>query len=256
MKSKFTDCGAARRRPGFTLIELLTVIAIIGILAAILIPVVGKVREGARGAQCVSNLRQIGTAIFLYAEDHDGLIPPLRYEDERLNLDGYWASGVWPYAGYTGFVHGGFGNFNETVDGSHETIFHCPSSWITTNNDRQHLMAPGVTLRQSPRDSRSYQINRWPAETYYGRGSSVAQRVGMVLTALAAPSRTVMIYEGSGWDGHGGFFFSSNGMSPHNGSTNFLFFDGSVQRIPFDEIPRPASRASSGVFWGGPEAIQ
>lgn len=55
----------------FTLIELLTVIAIIGILAAILIPVVGKVRKAAQAAKCVSNLRQIGGATFLYLNDHD-----------------------------------------------------------------------------------------------------------------------------------------------------------------------------------------
>lgn len=59
----------------FTLIELLTVIAIIGILAAIIIPTVGRVRESARSAQCVSNLRQITMALMVYADDNKGFLP-------------------------------------------------------------------------------------------------------------------------------------------------------------------------------------
>lgn len=62
------------RRAAFTLIELLTVIAIIGILAAILIPVVQSVRSSARTSQCVSNLRQIGQACSLF-EAENGHIP-------------------------------------------------------------------------------------------------------------------------------------------------------------------------------------
>lgn len=58
----------------FTLIELLTVIAIIGILAAIVIPTVGSVRKTARSAQAVSNIKQIGMATMLYAQDNRGAI--------------------------------------------------------------------------------------------------------------------------------------------------------------------------------------
>lgn len=67
----FAPFGAS----AFTLIELLTVIAIIGILAAIVIPTVGKVRMSARTVQCISNLRQIGIAMALATEDRKGVLP-------------------------------------------------------------------------------------------------------------------------------------------------------------------------------------
>lgn len=62
-------------RGAFTLIELLTVIAIIGILASILIPVVGKVRESARQAVCTSNVRQLAMAMILYTGENNGYLP-------------------------------------------------------------------------------------------------------------------------------------------------------------------------------------
>jgi prepilin-type N-terminal cleavage/methylation domain-containing protein/prepilin-type processing-associated H-X9-DG protein len=60
---------------GFTLIELLTVVSILSILAAILLPVLAQAREAARKASCQSNLKQLATAVVLYDQDYDELLP-------------------------------------------------------------------------------------------------------------------------------------------------------------------------------------
>ena len=60
---------------GFTLVELLTVLGIVAVLAGILIPVVSKMRERARSVECLNNLRTIGVAMHLYANDNKGCLP-------------------------------------------------------------------------------------------------------------------------------------------------------------------------------------
>jgi prepilin-type N-terminal cleavage/methylation domain-containing protein len=69
-----STCGL-HGRSAFSLIELLVVIAIMALLVGILLPALSQARHQARRAACAANLRQVGVAIHLYAEDHDDTIP-------------------------------------------------------------------------------------------------------------------------------------------------------------------------------------
>lgn len=73
----------SRVRPplGFTLIELMVVIAIIGILASLLLPALGKVKSRARGTECLSNLRQLHLGWTLFIGDHEDALPPINDTD-------------------------------------------------------------------------------------------------------------------------------------------------------------------------------
>ncbi len=76
------------KRNGFTLIELLVVIAIIAILAAILFPVFAQAREKAKQSSCLSNTKQVGLAMKLYADDYEGDFPNGCYTGGDLDGNG------------------------------------------------------------------------------------------------------------------------------------------------------------------------
>lgn len=127
-----------KKRMGFTLIELLVVIAIIAILAAILFPVFAQARGKARQAMCQSNLKQIGVAYMMYAQDYDEIgaamwqknnldatgniiDPNYRAVFSGINWGGYWPDLIFPYvkAGKSRTDTGAKGN---------RAVFSCPST--------------------------------------------------------------------------------------------------------------------------------
>lgn len=155
------------KRNAFTLIELLTVIAIIGILAAILIPVVGAVRESARNAQCVSNLRQIGLGMSAAMSDNQGRVVDLPRNPGS-------SDGNWPWNPIVAIMvtlepymeesvsTGQHSNQTAehavnvwrcpTLDAQHPSFIqwpYYPSGWLWSGNDSQHI-ALGRSLDNIP----------------------------------------------------------------------------------------------------------
>jgi prepilin-type processing-associated H-X9-DG protein len=108
-----------RSTRSFTLFELLVVAAILAITLAVLLPTLERVQQKAEQVQCLSNLRQIGAAIYLYAADYNGLIVP------SLTATSDWTYLLHPY------IHKGTAGYSES--NARSPVILCPSRsmWLT-----------------------------------------------------------------------------------------------------------------------------
>jgi prepilin-type N-terminal cleavage/methylation domain-containing protein/prepilin-type processing-associated H-X9-DG protein len=175
--------GRPRRRPAFTLIELLTVIAVIGILAAILIPVVGRVRQSARTAHCTKNLHGLGTAFQLYAADNKGLYPAVTYhptQSVNANLSKEnWQVELGPYHGRT------VKDLRDLGTTSDSYVF-CPE-FVTLYRDD-----PGWSTAINTEKTAGYGMN-----VKLGNGIN-PRRDRFKAALLRNPSRTILVGDSSG----------------------------------------------------------
>ncbi|EDM27932.1 hypothetical protein LNTAR_00985 [Lentisphaera araneosa HTCC2155] len=122
----------------FTLIELLVVVAIIGILASLLLPALGSARKKSQSAVCKSNTKQLGTTMFMYQDDADGLF--VHYQ----GMESAWHTWKWQLAQYVNNTD------NSTWwDHQYTNIFACPE-YIDQQNSRQGIAYSSIELGGAP----------------------------------------------------------------------------------------------------------
>lgn len=196
---------SSRSPAAFTLTELLTVIAIIGILAAILIPLIGRARESAARTKCMSNLRQIGIAIKLYSSDNKGFFP------KAQDLTKTWPETDWNYAirSYAQNIQSGPDLLRQWCDG----LYRCPGKkdWNLSGPDALRI---------------SYSMN-----TFTGLPASAQMKD----TLIDNPARTWLV--GDSASGYVNVYSTThmrrtNPLPRHSGGDAVVFCDGHVQWIP------------------------
>jgi len=207
-----------RHRPGFTLIELLMVTGIVAILAAILLPVFAQVREKARQTTCACNLKQIGAAAMLYAQDYEEiLVGAEQEEDANGGLKWLWGDLLLPYL-------------------RSRQVLQCPTAHVSLR-----MLDPQPGALEGPGDPWSYSYSLNAVE------NAQEQFIGAAYSPLGAieyPSSTIfatdgwpvsaddvaeeepheMCWELGSRDAERRSF--EDGNPRHNGGFNLLFVDG------------------------------
>jgi prepilin-type N-terminal cleavage/methylation domain-containing protein/prepilin-type processing-associated H-X9-DG protein len=227
---------------GFTLIELLVVIAIIAILAAILFPVFEQARESARATDCLSNMKQMGLGMLMYAQDYDEIMPGERlFTYPQAGQSPCWCCDPGNIFGWEMAIEPYVKNYG---------IFACPSNPNTIYH----------TEEADPRIVRSYAINgvMWA-------GSAPGQP-GPKLASVPYPAQTVMVLEsmwpcgdlgdwvanptGCTW---GNAFYQHHGnpnASPEGGMGNWAFFDGHAKALKMSQIMATIGGTPPYNMWG------
>lgn len=218
----------SRGAAAFALVEMLAVVAVIGVLAAVIVPVLGKIRESTERLQCVNNLRQIAGGLTAYVSENDGLLPAQSSVNGWPNQNTTWGYAIWPY------VHGDMEGFSfpdndlqlSVTGRNRNNVFCCPKAargvWVGVEG--------GAVS---------------PSHFSYGLNNGAHQMtLRMPFLSAASASQTALVLESSTPRGDYYSFFA-NGTVPHAKRTNVLFFDGHVESRLEREIPRRAGD----VFW-------
>ncbi len=223
------------RARAFTLIELLVVIAIIAILAAILLPVFGAAKARAQKTACLSNLKQVGMGVHLYADENADTLPSIVITNDM----------PWPYQWRF------FKELTKNYDGlsgessSKDKLFACPSDTFYYVNTLDTPLIHSPLCRTNWSDYSSYWFSRLnlvqdPSGDYY---PGIA---GVKVSALHDSAKTLMVVDQPacfGYSWHQKLSLTDPGPNMVNDAMNTaVFVDGHVDYLKFywdgsDSIP-------------------
>jgi len=164
-----------RRPTGFTLVELLVVIGIIALLVAMLLPALNKARRASQTVACLSNLRQIGLGIIMYASEQHGQLPAGQWENWTPGDDARWYTLINPYMG-------GEGNTVQTARLDHD------DRTLT-----RALICPGAAVQAGYNHYSSNPVAM-------GRKQEFNEKPGMPhlkLSQLRPSSRIILVWDGN-----------------------------------------------------------
>lgn len=232
------------RLGAFTLVELLSVIAILGILAAILIPTVGAVRATAHQATCAGNLRQIAVAVISYANENRGQLPGGRDTNGAYN------------GTYRGIVPPGLRGLKsvDVLTGREEgnaQLSGLIANYLDTGKDTNVWLCPGNTEAYDQlANGTTYICNNQSDTTpsyFFGQygGSTPERRTPKRLTEQLQATSTDESNYARLWmvsDIDSVNYTGSTGLpagfdAPHKGARNYAFFDGHVEARKADNFP-------------------